>query len=83
MDCWGAAGRDKKEESLGHSGQESSTDVCERAEMPLHLSQSQTHPAGRMAPQLWGSVVLILYLEWLPRPGVCLHVQQPGVFEQL
>lgn len=59
------------------------TDMCERAETPLHLSQSQTHPAGRMAPQLRGSMVLILHLEWLPRPGVCLHVQQPGVFEQL
>lgn len=36
-----------------------------------------------MAPQFWGTVVFIFYLEWLPGPGTWVHVQQPSIFEQL
>lgn len=28
-------------------------------------------------------MVFIFYLEWLPGPGTWVHVQQPGIFEQL
>ena len=50
---------------------------------PLLARRLPTHPASWMAPQFWGSVVFVLHLERLPGPGARVHVQQPGILEQL
>lgn len=49
----------------------------------LLACQLSAYPASWMAPQLWGPMIFVFYLEWLPGPGTRVHVQQPGILEQL
>lgn len=48
-----------------------------------NAAEGNTHPTGRVTPELRGSVVIVLHLQLLPGPRGDPHVEEPGVFEEL
>lgn len=46
-------------------------------------AKTDTYSTSWVTPQLRGPMVLIFYLQLLPPPWWCIHVEEPGIFKEL